>query len=247
MSKKHPKSNMYPWVDEMISHLHGQCSHRCAYCYVPSTRAGKCGIYTGPVTLSEASLRWKPKSASKTIFVDHMNDLFAADVPGEWIERVFEHCSSFAKDRVLVFQTKNPRRALRYLRHLACVCGKDWLLGTTLETNRAIAQEISQGPSPFSRYDALLAMAPEDRAEHLFITVEPIMDFDSAELALWISKLRPKFINIGADSKGHHLPEPETWKVGAFISALNGYGIQILEKHNLERLLPILLQTTGVS
>jgi len=44
-------------------------------------------------------------------------------------------------------------------------------------------------------------------------------------------------VNIGADSKGHGLPEPSPDKVHALIEKLTGYGIEIREKHNLERLL----------
>ena len=39
------------------------------------------------------------------------------------------------------------------------------------------------------------------------------------------------------DSKGHGLPEPPMWKVEALIKSLKESGIEIREKHNLERLM----------
>jgi hypothetical protein len=237
--KNSKQGNMYPWIDECWCPLRGACPHQCSYCYVPSTAAGRCGLYSGPLTLSGKSMRWMPRPETKTVFVGYMNDLFAGAMPTNWIDQVLEHCRTFAADRVLVFQTKNPRRALRFLPQIirASAFAGDWLLGVTLETNRPIPAEISRAPSPFSRFDALLAMAPGLRAEHLFLTIEPIMCFDPVELGSWICRLRPKFVNIGADSKGHHLPEPSAWKVRNLIEFLLLEKIEIREKHNLGRLL----------
>lgn len=38
--------------------------------------------------------------------------------------------------------------------------------------------------------------------------IEPIMDFDLGTFAGWIEVMKPQFVSIGADSKGHNLPEP---------------------------------------
>ena len=70
-----------------------------------------------------------------------------------------------------------------------------------------------------------------------FITIEPIMDFDVPVIGQWLMEIRPEFINIGADSKRHGLPEPSADKIMALIDVLNAAGIEIREKHNLERLL----------
>lgn len=68
------------------------------------------------------------------------------------------------------------------------------------------------------------------------ITIEPILDFDVDILASWIAEIRPEFLNIGADSKGHKLPEPTQEKVEEFILKLKSYGIEVREKKNLKRL-----------
>ena len=69
-----------------------------------------------------------------------------------------------------------------------------------------------------------------------FITVEPIMDFDLVELMNLLVKAKPTFINIGADSKGHNLPEPSKEKIADLVKAIQSQGIEIRKKVNLERL-----------
>jgi hypothetical protein len=68
------------------------------------------------------------------------------------------------------------------------------------------------------------------------ITIEPVMDFDVDILAMWIHEIHPFFVNLGADSKNRGLPEPTREKVMALVAALDEYGIELREKHNLERL-----------
>ncbi len=47
--------------------------------------------------------------------------------------------------------------------------------------------------------------------EHeVMVTIEPIMDFDLEPFVEMIKNTKPKFVNIGADSKGHNLPEPSS-------------------------------------
>jgi hypothetical protein len=70
-----------------------------------------------------------------------------------------------------------------------------------------------------------------------FITLEPILDFDVDTLSIWIDRIKPDFVNIGADSKNHNLPEPSTDKVKELIENITSMGIEIREKHNLNRLL----------
>lgn len=70
------------------------------------------------------------------------------------------------------------------------------------------------------------------------MTVEPILDFDPEVLAGWIEGINPDFLNIGADSKQSHLPEPTPEKVRDFIGMLQlGRGVEMREKRNLARLM----------
>ena len=69
-----------------------------------------------------------------------------------------------------------------------------------------------------------------------FVTIEPVLDFDVDVLASWIANIKPDFVNLGADSKGHDLPEPTVEKIMQFVEKLKSYGIELREKYNLQRL-----------
>jgi protein gp37 len=165
----------------------------------------------------------------RTIFVDHCNDLFAEAVPADWIMRVLDHCAKWT-DNIYVYQTKNPGRFADFIAHTLPTC----ILGCTIETNRDIPAEISVAPRPVARASAMKQLSGTRR---LFVTVEPVMDFDVPVLGQWLTEIRPEFVNIGADSKRHRLPEPTVAKVLALIDVLNAAGIEIREKHNLGRIL----------
>ena len=68
------------------------------------------------------------------------------------------------------------------------------------------------------------------------MTIEPLLDFDVDILASWIVVINPEFVNIGADSKKHHLPEPSAEKVNDLIRLITEAGMEVREKANLERL-----------
>jgi hypothetical protein len=119
---------------------------------------------------------------------------------------------------------------------------------TTIETNRSISETISVAPQPIERMKAMVEINQnlssswrwkahmEKQKIILGITIEPVMDFDVDILAGWIAKINPKFLNLGADSKNHNLPEPTVDKIYMFADKLKEYGIELREKHNLSRL-----------
>ncbi|OPY03496.1 MAG: hypothetical protein A4E60_00161 [Syntrophorhabdus sp. PtaB.Bin047] len=225
MPLKKSQGNMYPWVTHTHSHLGGECPHKCSYCYVDNPRFGRHPRYTGPLRLIENEFKIKYGSG-KVIFEENCNDLFAKLMPQEFINRVVHHCLKWP-DNEYVWQTKNPAR---YLTMDALMPGNS-IFGCTIETNRDIPPEISLAPHPTERFEAMKALQA-----HKFITVEPIMDFDVLKFAAWINDVKPDFVNIGADSKGHGLPEPPIEKVMELIRWLTDLGIEVREKHNLERL-----------
>lgn len=79
---------MYPWVTHTHSHLAGECPHRCSYCYVQAMAKRSPALkerFSGPLRLIEKELDVN-YGTGKTIFVEHMNDLFAEKVPQEFID-----------------------------------------------------------------------------------------------------------------------------------------------------------------
>jgi len=227
MPLKKSSGNMYPWVTHTHNHLGGECPHRCSYCYVDNPRFGRPARYTGELRLIEAEFAVK-YGEGRTIFVENMGDLFAAKVPSDFIRRILAHCAAWPKN-IYVFQTKNPERFCAFYDQIPAGS----LLGTTVETNRLIPG-ISEAPIPFRRLQALWWVPKQFRR---FVTIEPIFQFDIEPLASWLRGVSPEFVNIGADSKNHGLPEPTAAEVAALIAVLKKCGIEVREKHNLQRLI----------
>jgi protein gp37 len=188
--------------------------------------------YSGPVRLIESELEVK-YGEGKTIFIEHMNDLFAAAGPTDFVVRILNHCKQFPKN-TYVFQTKNPGRLAHvFLDRIP----KGSIVGTTIETNRHFPDIMRDAPNVQARQLAMLQIKLYRPDLKRFVTVEPILDLDPTELARGIAEIEPHFLNIGADSKGRGLPEPSKATIEAFLTALRERGIEIREKHNLARLM----------
>lgn len=231
MSLKKSTGNMYPWVTHTHSHLIGACSHACGYCYVQAMAKRFHNMranYSGEVrlVLDELHVHY---GNGKTIFIEHLNDLFADGVPTEYIAQILKHCNSYP-DNHYVFQTKNPKRMLALA--LVEALPPHSILGTTIETNHWYPV-MGKAPPTLARA-AYMSRLPA-RFQR-FVTIEPILDFDLEPMVRLLTDLNPNFVNIGADSKGHGLIEPKRTEVLALISELQSAGIEVRQKSNLDRL-----------
>lgn len=230
---KKSKGNMYPWVDYTWSVIRGACAHKCDYCYVTRMAAkfkNMGPLITGPIRLAPDFGTTELPKRRATIFVEHLNDLWADGVENPIINAVLDSCR-VVPQHTYVFQTKNPMRWWTWFPLMPART----ILGTTIETNREeLAYEFSKAPGVDRRADAMLDVP---RRVQTFVTVEPILDFDVDVFAAWLIKIRPNFVNIGADSKGSNLPEPPGWKVVALMERLRAAKIEIRQKTNLERIL----------
>jgi DNA repair photolyase len=234
-------SQMYPWVSAMHTHLGGECSHKCKYCYVENPKTGRAPRYSGPIHLIEEEFRVNYGSDDQIIFIEHMNDLWAEEVPSETIKRVLAHCCTWPNN-TYVFQTKNPGRYGSFYFPDAPVLNATFfppncILGVTIETNRII-EGISKAPVPEERYKAFMNVCTNVFGSKVkkFVTIEPVLAFDVDILARWIADIKPDFLNLGADSKSHNLPEPTVKDVMALVDKLHELGVDLREKHNLNRL-----------
>lgn len=226
MPLKKSTGNMYPWVTHMHTHLGGECLHRCGYCYVQTNPHGVHPRYKGEIRLIESELKVN-YGARKTIFIEHMNDLFAEGIPSEIIEPILHHTRIFPRNRY-VFQTKNPKRGATFLKQFPA----DFMMGTTIESNRLYKD--TKAPKPEERYAGLKLF----EGHETFLTIEPIMDFDLEVLLAWLKDLWPSFINIGADSKRCNLPEPPKYKIDALLRDIKQTTtIPVKNKSNLSRLI----------
>ncbi|MCK4545129.1 DUF5131 family protein [candidate division WOR-3 bacterium] len=233
--------NMYSGT-KPINELGGECKHNCLYCSTkwfrfmyPASREK----YSGEYRLFEHELK-KNHNNEKVIFVCGQNDIFEESVPDEFIRRIMKRSCERNQDILYVFQTKNPARMKDYEDLLPEI----YILGTTMETNREeYIKEFSEAPSIKSRMDAMIEL--QEDGHPIFLTHEPLFDFDLEEFVEIIKKIKPDKVFIGADSKVYKypkiynnlvLPEPDAEKILALIEELEKFTV-VEQKSNLPRLL----------
>lgn len=161
------------------------------------------------------------------IFVGSSNDLFAKDVPAEWIKLTLAYCGQF-NNRYL-FQSKNPKRFREFINDFP----RGSILCTTIETNRE--NDLGKAPSRYARYQGITGI--RTIWEDTMITIEPVMDFDPDTFQFMLNMTGVQQINIGADTGKNDLPEPSTDKLEKFISGLKeSFKGEVFIKDNLKRL-----------
>jgi len=210
------KGNMYSWITHTWNTVKGECPHGCTYCYMH--RWGK----QTPVRFYKLELK-TDLGFGNFIFVGSSCDMWAQNIPDEWIFRTLCHCNKFEGNTYL-FQTKNPYNIRRILVPNSRVC-------VTLETNRHYPEIMRNCPTPIKRVEQIQLIR-----HPLYITIEPLIDFDLPEFITMLKKCDPIQINIGADSGNNNLPEPSKGKVLALIDELQKFTV-IDQKRNLSRLL----------
>ncbi len=210
------KGNMYDFVTHTWNVIKGECYHDCSYCYMK--RWGK----LNPVRFDEKELK-TDLGKDNFIFVGSSCDMFAENIPYEWIDKTVEYCNKF--NNKYLFQTKNPINIKdNYLPNDSVVC-------VTVESNRIYPELWNKAPSPNKRISGF-----DQLKEAKFITIEPILDFDIEIMIHLMKLLWPIQINIGADSGGNNLPEPPKEKILELISELEKF-TKVKQKKNLKRLL----------
>ena len=222
------KGNMYGWVTHTYNPIKGKCPHDCSYCYMK-----KFPQKTVRLDLKEFKVNL---GKGNTIFVGSSCDIFANDIPREWALKVLKYCARF--DNIYVFQTKNLERLWELQHNIP----KNSIIGTTIETNRSYPKIMRKSPNVYERaiYIKFLKILDKKTNKNFktMITIEPILDFDLPEFIDLIKRSNPSWINIGADSKGHNMPEPDKEKVMKLITELNKF-TKIKKKNNLDRLISL--------
>ena len=162
-------------------------------------------------------------------FVGSSCDMWATEIPNEWIDETLNHCLKYPQNKYL-FQTKNPYRLYGYIDEInrlgATVC-------TTIESNRNYKKIYNKSPMIYSRMTNISGLKKYDIP--VMLTIEPILDFDIKALYEIIKYIEPGYVNIGADSQRHDLPEPEGDKLQKLISMIKD-NTNIVLKSNLNRL-----------
>jgi DNA repair photolyase len=213
------KGNMYEFVTHTWNTIKGHCPHNCTYCYMH--RWGK----LNPVRFDSKELKTDLGNGN-FIFVGSSCDMFADKIPHDWIIETLDYMAKFTNAYLL--QSKNPKRLSKYiLPWNTSVC-------TTIETNRHYPDIMKNSPIPDDRAEAMAIFI--DSGTPKYITMEPIMDFDTKLMIYWMQQIEPVQVNIGADTGKNNLPEPSKEKILELIHELEKF-TRVHQKSNLKRLL----------
>ncbi len=212
------KGNMYNFVTHTWNAIKGKCPHDCSYCYMKRFPQGE-------LRIDEKELKTN-LGEGNFIFVGSSTDMFAEEVDSSWVTNTLLYCSRF--NNTYLFQTKNPKRFKIFRKWFPK--NRNVILGITIETNRETP----------SKADSTEKRIRDFSSEMLYgfrkmITIEPIMDFDVPSLVDMIKRVRPEFVNIGADSTRNNLPEPSEYKVQLLIKELEKF-TKVNLKDNLKRI-----------
>jgi protein gp37 len=193
---------------------------------VPSV-AQRYGWKIGAPRLVESELRlnlykFRDMQPPFTIFLGSTIDMFADAILSSWISRVLEHCRRYP-DNTYLFQSKNPKRFSEFNGQFPT----NVIFGTTIESDYL---SPSKAPKPRER-----AAEMQKISGMKMVSIEPVMDFDLDVLVDWLIDIEPNFVSIGADSKGHGLPEPPKEKVVELVKKLNDF-TEVRVKSNIKRI-----------
>lgn len=226
---------MYNFHPELYTHnaIKGKCEHDCKYCYMIGLRERY---------FHEETLRINPNDlkqglgANRFVFIGSSTDVFAANVPAEWINDVLNQLNKYPLNQYLL-QSKNPARFLEFLKHPLIVNHPNQVIFATTIESDIDYPDISKAPAIANRMEALSNL--NALGLQTMITVEPIMAFsDPVKFADLLASVNPIQVNIGANTAHWiKLPEPGKYDILALIAELKKRGINVEQKSNLDRLI----------
>ena len=205
--------NMYKFVNYTWNPIKGKCLHDCSYCYMKQINPN-----ANPPRLAEYELN-TDLGCGRSIFIGSSTDMFAEDIPSEWIARVLDYCyqnRNMLLPNAYLLQSKNPKRFLEFINHPIM---ERVVFCTTIETNRFYPEIMNKAPRIDERVEAMEEIARLGRPT--MVTAEPLMQFDHEEMVSFIRRCSPKLVNIGRKScRRIVLPEPTQEEVQQLIAEL---------------------------
>lgn len=226
---------MYNFRNEIYTYnpIKGDCRHQCSYCYMKPIRWR---YHQNPtLRLDQKELNTK-MGKNRFVFLGSSTDMFAADVPSEWIVAVMDHLYDYPENEYM-FQSKNPERFLEFVSHKLFTGLKERLILCTTMESDIDHDGVSKAPMIAARIDAMQKLS--SMGFKTMITVEPVMMFsDASKFADMLASVNPVQVNIGANTNRQVvLIEPNKAEILALIKELEARNITVHQKSNLERLL----------
>jgi len=231
------------------------CYFNCVYCWTRyfiekkllNSPAGKLyKQYYGKPTLIEDRLRVRFKKG-EIVFTQDVGDLFAPNVPDEYILKVLDVIRKNPQADFLLL-TKNPSRVFDILCRYSPFdpFQENVIFGVTVETDNDELYkrfQISRAPPPGQRlcaFSGVLWLADAHVARvRAWISIEPIIDFSNprkfAEAIITSTDCVDEVIvYVGYDNynvlRKYKIPEPPLHKTLELIDILKQHGIEVRTK-----------------
>jgi len=211
------------------------CSHLCSYCWawkLARTRLKHNPRYSkGFQNYTINDKEFHPLKENMTYFVCSMGDLWSAGCPEDYRDAVltFLEMESFSQNNesipncpettTLLFLTKNPAMYRDEWPIARSSPNPNYVLGATIETNREKPGHKLwwlNAPTPPERIEEMVRFRELHPHARLFLSIEPIMEFDLIDFVDAIRKIQPEWVYIGLDNHHSNLPEPserEIWEL----------------------------------
>ena len=144
---------MYKFIDFTWNPIKGKCLHDCSYCYMKQINPN-----ANLPRLAEHELNTY-LGYGRSIFIGSSTDMFAENIPSEWIKRVLDYCyqnSNMEQPNTYLLQSKNPKRFLEFINHPLM---KRVVFCTTIETNRFYPEIMNNAPKIGERVEAMEEIA----------------------------------------------------------------------------------------
>jgi len=214
--------NMYGFIDATWNPIRGKCEHDCLYCYMK-----KWGLKDLRLDVKDLDTHL---GKGNFIFIGSGTDIFAPSVPMEWIHLIIDRMKTYPANQYFL-QSKNTLRMLYYMKDLP----ENTVFCTTIESDIDYYPQMGKAPNIRTRYAGIKKI--RDFRDRVMVTVEPVLKFNVVELSSMLISLHPEQVNIGADSKGHKMPEPSAAEIKKLVENLERQKIKVYQKSNLKRLL----------
>lgn len=218
--------NMYEFITHTWNPIKGRCSHDCAYCYMKQITPN-----ANPPRLVDYELNTDLGNGN-FIFIGSSTDMFADDIPSEWIKIVLDYCSwqyNNGNKNKFLLQSKNPKRFLEFINHPIAKCCE---FGTTIESNRFYPGIMRNAPRIEERVDAMEEIASNGIVT--MVTVEPLMQFDHDEIVKLIKRCCPQQVNIGRNTNYNvKLPEPTADEVKKMVDEIETFSTVVVKANAL--------------
>lgn len=232
MQLRKSTGRMFRSVDWTGTYFQG-CNHGCVFCW---TQFMPWGAISHEPKLMQTDEFQIIRGKEGVVFLNSAHDTFAACISEEWILAMIRWIGRQPEGLVFYLQSQNVWRAQQFIPELKKIQDKV-IIGTTIQTDsEELIKTISNAPSIYSRYQAMLRFGAE--GFRLRLSLEPLFSFNYYNLSEMVLNIGPELVEIGLDNYAHKhkldIPQPERRFVEGLRQDILGAGIKVFEKQGME-------------